>query len=199
MSKTITITTTFNLDEDVTLQAIKDGEEVGILMIKDKELQYNDEVLGSMTNFKDDTDVFMDFVEKEGLVFTKVANRKYIKYNPNPKNNNTVDCTIRAYCKAENLDWNDAYDIASAVGKEMAMLCDDTRVVKEILTNNFKYEFVKLSKEERKKTVNEFAIEHPRGTYILSVRQHVVAVVDGYYYDSWDSGSRKISSYYHKQ
>ena len=37
-------------------------------------------------------------------------------------------------------------------------------------------------------TVKDFCEEHPEGTYILATGSHVVAVIDGDYYDTWDSG-----------
>ena len=47
-------------------------------------------------------------------------------------------------------------------------------------------------------TVDEFAKDHPNGTYICKVAHHVVAVVDGEYYDTWDSGWRSMYGYYEK-
>ena len=44
-------------------------------------------------------------------------------------------------------------------------------------------------------TVADFAAEHPSGTYILSLSGHVVCVMDGDYYDTWDSGG-EIPLYY---
>lgn len=38
-------------------------------------------------------------------------------------------------------------------------------------------------------TVRQFSAEHPCGSYILALSGHVVAVVDGEYYDAWDSGN----------
>ena len=44
-------------------------------------------------------------------------------------------------------------------------------------------------------TVRDFCRENPRGRYILALTGHVVAVIDGKYYDTWDSGDR-IPIYY---
>ena len=46
-------------------------------------------------------------------------------------------------------------------------------------------------------TVDDFCHEHQTGKYLLALFEHVVAVVDGYYYDTWDSG-RKVVLYYWK-
>lgn len=37
-------------------------------------------------------------------------------------------------------------------------------------------------------TIVEFCRDHPQGFYVLGTGTHVVAVIDGKYYDSWDSG-----------
>ena len=37
-------------------------------------------------------------------------------------------------------------------------------------------------------TVNDFCTDNPKGVFILAISGHVVAVSDGKYYDTWDSG-----------
>ena len=44
-------------------------------------------------------------------------------------------------------------------------------------------------------TVSDFCADNPHGTYILAIDGHVVCVIDGYYYDTWDSGN-EIPIYY---
>ena len=49
-------------------------------------------------------------------------------------------------------------------------------------------------------SVADFAREHPEGVYILSMPgRHVVAVVDGQYNDSWDSGGEAPVYYWTKE
>jgi len=196
----IKLITTFDLSQDITLDAYNGEEKVGTAVIKDNELTYYNLVVNKNKKYdKDNLEDFVAFVDEFGLEFKKVADRKWIKYNPNPQGQNTGDCSIRAYCKAEGMDWNDAYDMATKLGKEMSMICDDHKVVNKILTERFGYEYVKGEKGNKKKTVNEFAIEHPEGTYIAWVSKHVVTIINGYYYDSWDSGNRKLNGYYVKK
>lgn len=38
-------------------------------------------------------------------------------------------------------------------------------------------------------TIDQFTKEFPVGTYIIGTGYHAVAVIDGNYYDSWDSGN----------
>jgi hypothetical protein len=62
----------------------------------------------------------------------------------------------------------------------------------------FTYTGVSNKKGTKRPTVKSFALEHRTGTYILNVANHEVAVVDGIYYDTWDSGGRSLYGYYAK-
>ena len=44
-------------------------------------------------------------------------------------------------------------------------------------------------------TVLDFCRDNTNGTYILALSGHVIAVIDGDYYDTWDSGE-EIPVYY---
>jgi hypothetical protein len=44
-------------------------------------------------------------------------------------------------------------------------------------------------------TVSDFCNEHKQGKYLLATGSHVIAVKDGDYYDTWDSGD-EIPVYY---
>jgi hypothetical protein len=41
--------------------------------------------------------------------------------------------------------------------------------------------------------VGEFAKQHPKGTYLISVRNHLTAVVDGVVYDTWNCSFKAIN------
>jgi len=45
-------------------------------------------------------------------------------------------------------------------------------------------------------TIREFAKQFPKGTYIIGTGMHAVAVIDGNYYDTWDSGSLSPSYFF---
>ena len=46
--------------------------------------------------------------------------------------------------------------------------------------------------------MNQVAIDFPVGTYILDCGTHFVTIIDGEYYDSWDSGKKKVRGYFYK-
>ena len=47
-------------------------------------------------------------------------------------------------------------------------------------------------------TVEQFAFDHPRGIYILGPHEHAVALIDGNWWDSWDSGLT-VPTYYFRR
>lgn len=138
------------------------------------------------------------YFEKNSYVLSETSPR-WIEYNPNPNpKNSSNDCTIRAYCAAENITWDEAYDIACVRGKGMTCMPNEGPAIKDILETEFGYTQHKLSKEEKKMTVAEFGVKHPEGTFVLITPSHAVTVIDGEYYDSWDSGEKKVKCYYSK-
>ena len=51
---------------------------------------------------------------------------------------------------------------------------NDNTAVKRIVEEEFGYTRHKLSKEERGTTVNDFAIKHNEGTFLVEVARHLV-------------------------
>lgn len=47
-------------------------------------------------------------------------------------------------------------------------------------------------------TVYRFCEDHPRGTYVLALDGHVVAVHNGHYTDVWDSGDETVLYYWER-
>ena len=48
-------------------------------------------------------------------------------------------------------------------------------------------------------TVADFAREYPHGVYVLGCSGHVLAVIDGAWWDSWDSGAECPIYYWYKE
>lgn len=164
-----------------------DGEDV---IVHFKEEDKDDEIFSSPLDFE-------HWLNNKKYIITSDSVR-WLNYNPNPKTDKANDCSIRAYCAAENLKWDDAYDIACQYGKLNYMMPNDSKNCANILTEEFGYTYHKLKKEEKGQTVKEFAINHPEGIYVLDLPKHLVAVLNGEYYDSWDSGDKKIKGYYER-
>ena len=54
----------------------------------------------------------------------------------------------------------------------------------------------KTVKSKDRITINAFAMAHPYGTYIVHTHGHLTTVKNGEYWDSWDSGDKKIDVVY---
>lgn len=112
-------------------------------------------------------------------------------YNPNPLMKREGDCTVRAICKATGKSWDSVYAHLSAYGFIHKAMPSTNHIWGKYLR---KLGFGRRLIEEDC-TVEEFCREHPEGTYILATDGHVVCAVDGFYYDSWDSG-QEVPVYY---
>ena len=123
----------------------------------------------------------------------------WIPYNDNPLGNRTGDCTVRAIGVALGVDWDTAFDMLTAKAREMKEMPSKDAVWGAVLRDNG---FLRRGISNYCPdcyTVAEFASEHFRGIYVLAVGGHVVTVIDGNYYDLWDSGEEIPMYYYHKE
>lgn len=120
-------------------------------------------------------------------------------YNPNPAGRFTGDCAIRAVAKALNTDWDEAYLLLTAYGFSLKDWGNFNAVISALLRDyGFKRVIIPDTCPDCY-TVAEFARDNPLGTFILGTGSHVVAVVDGSYYDSWDSGNEVPVFFWRKQ
>lgn len=119
-------------------------------------------------------------------------------YNPNPSNNRVGDCTVRAISKAMGQSWEQTYAGLTAYGFMMRDMPSANNVWGKYLKKNGFCRYLVNDNGEDYYTVNDFCRDNPKGTYILAIDGHVVCVVDGYYYDSWDSGNEEPIYYWMK-
>lgn len=114
---------------------------------------------------------------------------RWIKYNPNPKQRRVGDCAIRACCKATGRSWDDVYDSLSAIAKHKKDIISANDVWDDYIEM---YGYERISLPPYRVNVIDFCEEHPKGDYVLGLDEHVVAVSDGHYYDTWDSGGKEV-------
>lgn len=119
----------------------------------------------------------------------------WIEYNPNPRTtkNGTPrrvgDCVIRAIACATGMLWEDAYCAIAAQGfKDGDMPSSDSVWGAYLHSIGFRRFQIPDTCPDCY-TVSDFAAEHPGGTYVIGTGKHAVAVVNGNYYDAWDSGT----------
>lgn len=122
----------------------------------------------------------------------------YIYYNPNPKGKHVGDCVIRAISFALHQPW-----IATFIGivRKGLSMCDmpssNAVWAAYLRSNGFRAYAIPNSCPDCY-TVRDFCMDNPYGCYILATGEHVVAIENGDYYDTWDSGD-EIPIYYWKE
>lgn len=119
----------------------------------------------------------------------------YAKYNPNPAGKSVGDCTVRAISKALEQSWEQTYAGLCLQGFEMRDMPSSNAVWGAYLRRNGFRRYVIPDTCPDCYTVEEFAAEHPQGTYILAISGHVVCIKDGDWHDTWQSGN-EIPLYY---
>lgn len=109
-------------------------------------------------------------------------------YNPNPYNNLVIDCTVRAISKATGQSWDETYIGLAVEGYVIKDMSNSNRVWGQYVRRLGFEKFSLPNTCPDCYTVKQFCDDYPRGTFLLATGNHVVAVVNGDYYDTWDSG-----------
>lgn len=123
----------------------------------------------------------------------------YREFNPNPFGARRGDCTVRAITKALGISWHDAYWGICEEGAELADMPDANHVWGSYLQRNGFRRATLPNTCPACYTVRDFCRDHPTGTFLLAIDGHVVTVVDGFYYDTWDSGDCVPLYYWFKE
>ena len=103
------------------------------------------------------------------------------KFNPNPHGSSVGDCAVRA--------------VAAAIGD---MPSANRTWGAYLQKQGYKRRMVEADCSTCY-TVADFAREYPRGVYVLGCSGHVLAVIDGEWWDSWDSGAECPIYYWYKE
>ena len=108
-------------------------------------------------------------------------------YNTNPTGRHVGDCTVRALCKALDLSWEQAYAMLAMQGYIMGDMPSSNSVFGAILkANGFVREAIPNECPDCY-TLEDFANDHPEGTFVVGMSGHVATVLDGTIYDAWHS------------
>lgn len=122
----------------------------------------------------------------------------YRFYNPNPAGQYADDCVPRAIALLTGTDWDSTYIRLCLQGFMMRNMPSSNRVWGEYLKEMGFKRYIIPNTCPDCYTVSDFCIDHPEGEYILATGTHVVGVINGDYYDTWDSGN-EVPIYYWKR
>ncbi|NCE63755.1 hypothetical protein D1159_03970 [Pseudoflavonifractor sp. 524-17] len=124
----------------------------------------------------------------------------YSYYNPNPTGRSVGDCTVRALSKALGQTWEETYVGLALEGFIRGDLLNADSIWGPYLQRHgFRRHFIP-DDGLGAYTVEDFVQDNPRGTFILSMPgRHVIAVEDGQYFDSWNSGKECPAYYWEKE
>ena len=123
----------------------------------------------------------------------------YVYANPNPLGLDTGDCVIRALSILLNQSWDKIYTDLCLTGYSMGMM-PSTNAVHQQFLKQYGYKMQLLpSNCPNCITVKEFSELYPKGRYFLATGDHVVALIDGTFYDIFDSSNDTVVYYYSKK
>lgn len=121
----------------------------------------------------------------------------YQEFDPNPVQNELADdCTVRAIAKSLGVSWEAAYTMLAVAGFLMGDVFEKDYIWGAVLRENG---FKRRADCEECETVAAFARSHPKGVYVLKTYGHILALVDGTYYDASDSGHAPVIYYWVKE
>lgn len=120
---------------------------------------------------------------------------KYVEYNNNPVGRSVGDCSVRAISKALDYDWESAYVLLAINGLNMGDMPNSDSVWGATLRQEGFYRKSIPNTCPDCYTAEDFANDHPYGTYVLGFGGHVATIIDGVLYDSWNS-SQLIPQYF---
>ena len=113
----------------------------------------------------------------------------YVYFNPNPSGKRVGDCVIRAISKLTRQSWEDTYLSIAMQGYEMFDMPSSNNVWASYLRRLGYRRFAISDTCPDCYTIKDFCYDNPAGKFLLATGSHVVTIIDGDYYDAWDSGN----------
>lgn len=124
----------------------------------------------------------------------------YAYFNENPAGKSTGDCTIRALSKALGQTWDETYVGLCLEGFYRKDWGNADSVWGPYLYRHGFRRHLIPDDGLGHYTVSDFSEDHPHGVFVLSMPgRHVLTVVDGQYFDSWESGGEVPSYFWEKE
>ena len=122
----------------------------------------------------------------------------FIFHNENPKGLlSSGDCVVRAIAKGTGKQWDEVFNELSRVGLELKDMANAKSVYNKYLQElGYPMEKQPRKSNNTKYTAAEFAKKFTKGTYIISLSNHLSLVLDGKIYDTWNCSDKSVGNYW---
>lgn len=111
------------------------------------------------------------------------------KFNNNPTGRAVGDCAVRAISVALGVDWEEAYVLMADAGLQMGDLPNADATWGAVLRRHGFYRKSIPNSCPDCYTAEDFAMDNPRGVFVLGFGNHVATIIDGNLYDAWNSSN----------
>ena len=123
----------------------------------------------------------------------------YVYVNMNPIKRNTDDCVIRALSLIMDKQWEDVYMELAYEGLSLYDMMEANSTWGNYLKRHGYVQAVLPNTCPLCYTLKDFCKDFPYGRYIVATGSHVIAVIDGDYYDTSDSGNEIVTYYFYER
>ena len=113
----------------------------------------------------------------------------WVKCNPNPLGKQAGDCVVRAICIATEQSWGKVYDDLCRIGRRECEMPNSNNVWGMYLNDRGFEPFLLPEACPKCITVRAFCERYPKGVYVIGTGDHAVTVIDGDWYDAFNSES----------
>lgn len=111
----------------------------------------------------------------------------YLYYNRHPKGLSVKDCVVRAVSTAFDKDYIETRLDLNRTKRKLGYTSYKEKAFLREYLKDYERLLFKATPGKPRLKLGEFADNHRSGTYIVKVRHHVVAVIDGVILDTFDS------------
>lgn len=119
----------------------------------------------------------------------------FVYYNANPANKLVGDCVVRTLTVVFQDTWRHIFADLTMMGYFSYDMPNANAIMAEyLMLNGFSYHDI-----DEYYTIRDFAMDHPTGIYVIATGTHVVAIKDGFYFDTSDSGDETPIYYFRKE
>lgn len=124
---------------------------------------------------------------------------RFVYRNYNPHDKVVGDCVVRAISTVLDESWDDTYWGIAEEGFEIKDMPSSNEVWGSYLIRNGYDRKALPNTCPACYTVKDFCDDHPFGRYILGTGTHVIAVINGEYIDTWNSGDLTPMYYFERR